>query len=167
MAEETEVEDVGQEPVTEETTETASEETPSEATETKTLLSDDEGEGADGDKEESKDTAEVPEAYDFTPPEGFEVSEEVQEKLDAEKKKSGRQSILMAELSDTQGRLKECEVAKSKFQHNFDSVSAILTQTETELTDVKQQLAKAERSAAGKTLLRSELGTAQAQLPRL
>lgn len=44
---------------------------------TDTLLSDDGGEGSDDKKPE------VPEAYDFTPPEGFEVSEEVQSKLDA------------------------------------------------------------------------------------
>jgi hypothetical protein len=43
---------------------------------TDTLLSDDGGEGAD-------DKSDVPEAYAFEPPEGFEVSEEVQSKLDA------------------------------------------------------------------------------------
>lgn len=43
---------------------------------TDTLLSDDGGEGADG-----KDKG-APEAYEFTPPEGFEISEEVQKALE-------------------------------------------------------------------------------------
>jgi hypothetical protein len=43
--------------------------------ETKTLLSDDEGDGSDGE-------GGAPEEYTFEPPEGFEISEEVQSALD-------------------------------------------------------------------------------------
>lgn len=45
------------------------------AKETGTLLSDDEGDGSD-------DKSDVPEKYEFEPPEDFEVSEEVQRQLD-------------------------------------------------------------------------------------
>ena len=47
------------------------------AKQTDTLLADAGGEGSDGEK------SNVPETYEFEPPEGFEVSEEVQSKLDA------------------------------------------------------------------------------------
>jgi hypothetical protein len=46
------------------------------AKKTDTLLADAEGEGSDGKND-------VPEKYEFTPPEGFDLSEEVQSKLDA------------------------------------------------------------------------------------
>lgn len=46
----------------------------SERKETKTLLSDDEGDGSDGG---------VPEKYEFTPPEGIDLSEDAQTRLEA------------------------------------------------------------------------------------
>jgi hypothetical protein len=71
--EEGQEEEVQQSEDTEAVEKDASSEGDTESKETKTLLSDDEGDGSDG----------VPDKYEFTPPEGFgDISEEAQSKLD-------------------------------------------------------------------------------------
>jgi hypothetical protein len=70
------VEEVVEEAVTE-TPEAVVEETTEAVEDTKTLLSDDEGDG------EAAKNSNVPEAYEFVAPEGYEVNDHVQAQLDA------------------------------------------------------------------------------------
>jgi len=72
----------GQEETKEVVEESASEENAAKdgGKDTKTLLSDDEGDGT-GDKDSDKGV--VPDKYEFKPPEDFDLSEEVQSRLDA------------------------------------------------------------------------------------
>tara|TARA_R110000765_G_scaffold200964_2_gene306405 strand:- start:747 stop:1415 length:669 start_codon:yes stop_codon:yes gene_type:complete len=79
MAEEAIVEETVEEVVDEAVTETPEavvEETTEAVEDTKTLLSDDEGDG------EAAGSSDVPETYEFVAPEGYEVNEHIQAQLD-------------------------------------------------------------------------------------
>ena len=108
-------------PAPEENVEAAPEE--SEASDgTKTLLSDDEGDGADG----------VPEEYEFTPPEDFDLSEEAQSKVETFKDAAREMKLSQDQFQ----ALVEYE-ARATAQAQVDQANAYISRVNSWADDVR------------------------------